>query len=125
MRFSSVAALVSLLTVSTATAVASAAPPTRVGGYFCDSSDDHVAFLTRRALGENAILAANAVNKVAGRQTCADYISVEGIPAGEKVVLKHGIAYKMYRVIFLPEKVERWTGRMVDAFDVVAEKQDI
>lgn len=121
----SLAVLIPLLAGVVAVEALAGAPSTRVGGYFCDTTEDQVAFLNRLAAGDNDILAANAVNKGAGRQSCADYISVDVIPSGEKVVMKNGVVYKMYSVVFLPEKVERWTGRILDTLDFVAQKQDI
>lgn len=110
-----------------ATAIpASAEDAMRVGGYFCDTREDQIAFLTRRAAGDNEIMAANAVNKAVGKATCADYVSVEVVPAGEKVVVSDGLVFKMHRVIFLPENVERWIGSVTDSLSVqVAERQDI
>lgn len=94
----------------------------RVGGYFCDTRPDQIAFLSARASGENEIMAANAVNKVAGRQTCAPYISVEVIPGGEKTTIDRGLVFKMQKFTFLPEKSEKWSGTFFGSMDTVAEK---
>lgn len=101
---------------------ATAAEPVRVGGYFCDTRQDQIAFLRLRASGENEIMAANAVNKTAGKQTCADYISVEVIPGGEKVVMSDGLVFKMQSFTFLPEKAERWAGTYFGSLEQMAEK---
>jgi len=97
----------------------------RVGGYFCDTTENQVAFLSELSAGENDIMAANAVNKSAGRMACADYISVDVIPNGEKLVMRGGRVFKVYSVIFLPEKVERWTGRLVDSFEISDKRHEI
>jgi len=97
----------------------------RVGGYFCDTTENQVAFLSELSAGENDIMAATAVNKSAGRMACADYISVDVIPNGEKLVMRGGRVFKVYSVIFLPEKVERWTGRLVDSFEISDERHEI
>ncbi len=102
---------------------ATAADTVRVGGYFCDTRHDQAAFLALRAAGENEIMAANAVNKAAGKQSCADYISVEVIPGSEKVVMSGGLVYKMQSFTFLPEKVERWSGTVFGSLSQVAEKE--
>jgi hypothetical protein len=102
--------------------LASAAEPVRVGGYFCDSRDDQMAFLRLRAKGENEIMAANAVNKAAGKQSCADYISVEVIPGREKIEMSSGLVFKVQSFTFLPENKERWAGTLFGSLDQVAEK---
>jgi hypothetical protein len=112
---------ISLLTGLTAYG-ANAADRVRVGGYFCDTRQDQAAFLSLRAAGENEIMAANAVNKSAGRQTCADYISVEVIPGGEKTVMSGGLVFKMQSFTFLPEKAEKWAGTVLGSVERVAEK---
>lgn len=101
---------------------AAASDNVRVGGYFCETRQDQVAFLTLRASGENEIMAANAVNKEAGKQTCADYISVEVVPGGEKTVIDSGLVYKLQSFTFLPEKAEKWSGTFFGSLDVMAEK---
>ncbi|PPD01824.1 MAG: hypothetical protein CTY31_03585 [Hyphomicrobium sp.] len=101
---------------------AMAGDPVRVGGYFCETRQDQIAFLKLRASGENEIMAANAVNKSAGKMSCADYISVEVIPGGEKVVMADGLVFKMQSFTFLPEKAERWAGTFFGTLDHVAEK---
>jgi hypothetical protein len=117
-RFVPLVALVSVL----ASAGASAQERVRVGGYFCDTRQDQAAFLSLRAAGENEIMAANAVNKSVGRQTCADYISVEVIPGGEKTVMSGGLVFKMQSFTFLPEKAEKWAGTVLGSLEQVAEK---
>lgn len=102
--------------------VATAGDPVRVGGYFCDTRQDQMAFLQQRAAGENEIMAANAVNKAVGRQTCADYISVEVIPGDEKIVMTGGLVFKVQSFTFLPENAERWAGTLFGTLDKVADK---
>ncbi len=111
------------LLVLTAGHAATASDTVRVSGYFCDTRHDQVAFLALRAAGENDIMAANAVNKAAGKPSCADYISVEVIPGSEKVVMSGGLVYKMQSFTFLPEKVERWYGSVFGSLSQIAEKE--
>lgn len=95
----------------------------RVGGYFCDTRQDQVSFLSLRASGENEIMAANVVNKSAGRQTCAPYMSVEVVPGSEKTMIDRGLVFKMQSFTFLPEKSEKWSGTFFGSLDVVADKE--
>jgi hypothetical protein len=101
---------------------ATAGEPVRVGGYFCDTREDQLAFLRLRAKDENEIMAANAVNKAAGKQSCADYISVEVIPGQEKVEMSNGLVFKVQSLTFLPENKERWAGTHFGSLEQVAEK---
>jgi hypothetical protein len=82
----------------------------RVKGYFCNERDEQVAFLTLKAQGEGEEMAANAVNKAASRLSCAYYRPATAIPTGEKTVMKDGLVFRVQSYLFLPEKVERWTG---------------
>ncbi len=84
--------------------------PTRVDGYFCGSKAEHVAFLQRRAAGDSEEIAANVVNKAAGKQTCAYFLPADAIPARDQTVMDGGVVFKEQSYLFLPEKVERWTG---------------
>ncbi len=84
--------------------------PVRVSGYFCGAKNEQVAFLEREAAGENEEIAANTVNKAVGKQTCAFFLPAHAIPAHDQTVMSGGIVYKVQSYIFLPEKVERWTG---------------
>jgi hypothetical protein len=91
-------------------AAASSDEPVRVSGYFCGAKHEQVAFLQREAAGDTEEIAANAVNKVVGRQTCAFFLPAHAIPVKDETVMNDGVVYKMQSFIFLPEKVERWTG---------------
>lgn len=102
---------------------ANASDAVRVGGYFCDTRQDQIAFLTMRASGENEIMSADTVNKTAGRQTCAPYMSVEVIPGSEKTMIDNGLVFKMQSFTFLPEKSEKWAGTFFGSLDIVAEKE--
>ena len=84
--------------------------PVRVSGYFCGAKSEQVAFLAREAAGDNEEIAANVVNKSVGRQTCAFFLPAHAIPVGDETVMNDGIVYKVQSYVFLPEKVERWTG---------------
>ncbi|MFT3731886.1 MAG: hypothetical protein QM780_10790 [Hyphomicrobium sp.] len=84
--------------------------PVRVSGYFCGQKHEQVAFLQREAAGDAEEIAANTVNKVVGKQTCAFFLPASAIPVKDETVMSDGIVYKVQSFIFLPEKVERWTG---------------
>jgi hypothetical protein len=84
--------------------------PVRVSGYFCGQKHEQVAFLQREAAGDTEEIAANEVNKVVGKQTCAFFLPASAIPVKDETVMHDGIVYKVQSFIFLPEKVERWTG---------------
>lgn len=121
-RYLSAAALFLVLApVAALSAIASDSQ--RVAGYFCDSRENQIAFLKLRASGENEIMAANAVNKTVGKQACADYMSIEVIPGGEKVVMSDGLVFKVQSFTFLPEKEEHWAGTVFGSLDQIAEKE--
>jgi len=84
--------------------------PVRVTGYFCGEKHEQVAFLQREAAGDTEEIAANEVNKVIGKQTCAFFLPANAIPVKDETVMSDGIVYKVQSYVFLPEKVERWTG---------------
>jgi len=84
--------------------------PVRVSGYFCGAKHEQVAFLRREAAGDPEEIAANEVNKVVGKQTCAFFLPAHAILAHDETVMSGGVVYKVQSFIFLPEKVERWTG---------------
>jgi hypothetical protein len=91
--------------------VANAGPNVeRVRGFFCNAKTDQVAFLTLKAKGENEEMAANAVNKSLAKFSCAYYIPATAIHTGEQTVIEGGLVFKLQSYLFLPEKVERWTG---------------
>lgn len=97
----------------------------RTKGYFCDSRSDLIAFLSKLAEGETDIMAANAVNKAAGVQSCAYYISVAVIPTGEKTVMESGLVFATQGYIFLPERIERWSGTLFGSLQQRAGKEQI
>ncbi|SFV34074.1 hypothetical protein [Hyphomicrobium facile] len=101
-----------LLAVTTACAfgAARADDPVRVSGYFCGAKKDQIAFLQREAAGDTGEIAANTVNKAAGKQTCAFFLPAQAIAMNDQTVISDGIVYKVQSFVFLPEKVERWTG---------------
>ena len=84
--------------------------PVRVSGYFCGAKNEQVAFLQREAAGDSEEIAANTVNKAVGKQTCAFFLPAHAIPANDQTVMSGGVVYKVQSFVFLPEKVERWTG---------------
>ncbi len=97
----------------------------RVRGYFCDAKADQIAFLTFKARGETEIMAANGVNKRVARMSCAPYLPVMAVPGREQTVMKDGLVYKLQSFLFLPEKVERWSGTVLGSLQMSAHDQDI
>jgi len=89
---------------------ASSAQSERVSGYFCGAMREQIAFLRQTAAGESEEIAANDVNKAIGKQTCAYFMPADALPMSDKTVVNDGVVYKMQSYLFLPEKVERWTG---------------
>lgn len=84
--------------------------PERVRGFFCNAKQDSLDFLRAQAAGENEEIAANAVNKSIGKFSCAYYLPADAVYTGEHTVIQDGIVYKLHSFMFLPEKVERWSG---------------
>lgn len=82
----------------------------RVRGFFCNAKDDSVAFLVAQAKGENEEMAAYAVNKRIAKFSCAYYLPANAIHTGEQTVMEDGLVFKLQKYLFLPEKVERWSG---------------
>lgn len=82
----------------------------RVRGYFCNAKSDSVAFLVEQAKGENEVMAANAVNKRIAKFSCAYYLPADAIHTDEQTVMEDGLVFKLQKYLFLPEKVERWSG---------------
>ena len=95
----------------TATTRAEMSPlPERVRGFFCDAKDDSLNFLLAQAGGENEEMAANAVNKSIGKSSCAYFTPADAVYTGEHTIIRDGIVFKLHSFMFLPEKVERWSG---------------
>jgi hypothetical protein len=82
----------------------------RVSGYFCGAKTEQLAYLQRLAQGDTEEIAANTVNKAAGKQTCAYFLPANAIPVKDQTVMDKGLVFKVQSFVFLPEKVERWTG---------------
>lgn len=82
----------------------------RVRGFFCNDKSHSVAFLVEQAKGENEEMAANAVNKRIAKFSCAYYRPADAIHTGEQTVMEDGLVFKLQKYLFLPEKVERWSG---------------
>ena len=112
MQWTNVRRAFCLIAVTTASGfgAARADDPVRVSGYFCGAKKDQVAFLERAAAGDTGEIAANTVNKAVGKQTCAFFLPAQAIAADDQTVISDGIVYKVQSYVFLPEKVERWTG---------------
>lgn len=112
------------LSVSTSTSAEPAIE--RVRGFFCNAKDDQVAFLLMQAKGENEEIAANAVNKSIAKFSCAYYIPADAIFTGERTVVEGGLVFKLQSYLFLPEKVERWSGSVFGSLQPsTAAKADI
>jgi hypothetical protein len=97
----------------------------RVKGYFCNAPGEQVAFLNFKAQGESDEMAANAVNKSLSRFTCAYYRPATAIQTGEKTVMDGGLVYRVQSYLFLPERVERWTGSVLGSLQSSARDKDI
>ena len=109
----SVFAALALCTLPAATGAGPAVQ--RVKGYFCNAKSDQVAYLTLRARGESEEMAANARNKEIARFSCAYYIPADAIQTGNHTVIDGGLVYRLQSYLFLPEKVERWSGSVLGA----------
>lgn len=104
----------------------SAATPDRVRGFFCNEKAHSVGFLMQQALGENEEMAANAVNKSLGKFSCAYYLPADAIYTGEHTVMRDGLVFKLHSYVFLPEKVERWSGSVLGSLQPSANaKHDV
>ena len=98
------------LTISMLPAANAVPGAERVRGFFCNAKTDQVAFLALKAKGENEEMAANAVNKSIAKFSCAYYRPATAIHTGEQTVIEKGLVFKLQSYLFLPEKVERWSG---------------
>ncbi len=106
-------AAVAVLASASSGVVADIEKAEKVKGYFCDTRSDLVQFLTEVAKGENEVMAANAVNKARGKQTCAFYLPLNAIAKEEKNHMEHGVVYVVKSFIFLPERAEKWSGSTI------------
>ncbi len=95
----------------------------KVKGYFCDTRSDLVQFLTEIARGESEVIAANAVNKSRGKQTCAFYLSLNAIAKEEKNHMERGVVYVVKSFIFLPERAEKWSGSTIGSLSNSARRE--
>lgn len=87
--------------------------PERVRGFFCNAKSHSIDFLREQASGENEEIAANAVNKRLKAFSCAYYLPANAIYTGEHTVIQDGLVYKLHSYLFLPERVERWSGSTI------------
>ncbi|MEI9902436.1 MAG: hypothetical protein WDN31_22775 [Hyphomicrobium sp.] len=98
----------------------------RVRGFFCEAKSDSVAFLTYQAQGANEEIAANSVNKSIAKFSCAYYLPANAVYTGDHTVFDHGMVYKLQSYVFLPEKIERWTGSVLGSLQPSShDKQDV
>jgi hypothetical protein len=108
------------LAFASMTATADTSAVQRVRGYFCDAKADQIALLAKEASGENKIIAANEVNKQLARQSCAYYLPVSAIPVGHETVFSGGLVFRLESYVFLPEKIERWSGTTLGSLQETA-----
>jgi hypothetical protein len=99
--------------LSGATQAEDTAAPERVRGFFCNAKADSLNFLLEQASGDNEEIAANTVNKRLGVFSCAYYLPANAVYTGEHTVIQDGLVFKLHSYIFLPERVERWTGSTI------------
>lgn len=100
--------------------------PERVRGFFCNEKADSINFLMNQAQGENEEMAANAVNKAIAKFSCAYYLPATAIYTGEHTVMRDGLVFKLHSYLFLPEKVERWSGSVLGSLQQPANaKHDV
>ena len=99
--------------ISLATAADAEPAIERVRGFFCNEKGDSIGFLSLQAEGENEEMAANAVNKCIAKFSCAYYIPATAIHTGDHTVIADGLVFKLKSYLFLPEKVERWSGTVL------------
>jgi hypothetical protein len=85
----------------------------RVRGFFCNEKTDSIDFLMNQAQGQNEEIAANSVNKAIAKFSCAYYLPADAIYTGEHTVMRDGLVFKLHSYVFLPEKVERWSGSVL------------
>jgi hypothetical protein len=85
----------------------------RVRGFFCNDKTDSIDFLMNQAQGQNEEIAANTVNKAIAKFSCAYYLPADAIYTGEHTVMRDGLVFKLHSYVFLPEKVERWSGSVL------------
>lgn len=115
-KFSALAfgfAAVGVLAMSPASTAEQAPDPERVRGFFCNAKANSINFLLYQAKGENEEMAANAVNKAIAKFSCAYYLPANAIYTGEHTVMQDGLVFKLHSYMFLPEKVERWSGSVL------------
>lgn len=94
----------------------------KVEGYFCDAKADQLAFLSRKAGGENEIMASNAVNKELGKASCMPYIVADAVPTSEQTVMDNGLVFMLRSYKFMPENVERWHGTVMGSLQQNAQR---
>lgn len=105
-------------------AASAADAPVKVEGYFCDAKSDQIAFLNKKAEGDNEIMASNAVNKSLGRSSCVPYIVADAIQTSEQTVIDNGLVFVLRSYRFLPENVERWHGTVTGSLQQNAQHRE-
>jgi hypothetical protein len=63
-------------------------------------------------------MAANAVNKRIAKFSCAYFTPATAVHTGEQTVIEDGIVFKLHSYLFLPEKVERWSGTFFGSLSI-------
>jgi hypothetical protein len=96
----------------------------KVTGYFCEKPGDLETFLTLKAKGENSLMAANAVNKLVGKQTCAPW-NINAVAGKARTAMRDGLVFNTQAFTF-PDEVERYTGSVIGNISQQAQReQDI
>ena len=78
----------------------------QVRGFFCNAKN-------APSTSQKAEETANAVNKSIAKFSCAYYLPADAIYTGEHTVMHDGLVFKLHSYLFLPEKVERWSGSVL------------
>jgi hypothetical protein len=116
---------IALATIAGWSIAASSEAPIRVRGYFCGAASEQIAYMQRLAAGDSEEIAANTVNKSAGKQTCAYFLPADAIPLKDRTIMNGGMVFKVQSFVFLPEKVERWTGTYFGSLQTTSKFGDI
>lgn len=83
----------------------------RVGGILCRDEASAIQFLGMRARGNNDVMAAEFVNKRAGKPLCEAWIPRPMTVVQEKTVMQGGIVFKLFRLRLNDHaETELWSG---------------
>lgn len=89
----------------------------RIGGILCRDETSAIQYLSMRARGSNDVMAAEFVNKRAGKPLCEAWIPRPMTIVQEKSVMQGGIVFKLFRLRLndRPE-TELWSGTHFGVF---------